>query len=196
MTRILESYIAMMCGADGVDQTVTVEIESFATRSMVDDVEDILHAAQKACAAKLVDYDSFNSDSDYLNALDARAIEFELVSVRKPGKQLRFAYEGYVGENKDKLFNGPVLAVDFDEADFAARWGIALQAGILKGDARLRDPAAFCESLEAVEVTRCDKNPVSLDELADSSRSVIAAHAKGEPISDLLDELAALTALV
>jgi hypothetical protein len=83
-----------------------------------------------------------------------------------------------------------------DISDFAARWGIALQAGILKGDARLRDPAAFCESLEAVEVTRCDKNPVSLDELADSSRSVIAAHAKGAPISDLLDELAALTALV
>ncbi|MDG2570980.1 hypothetical protein P7L87_25845, partial [Vibrio parahaemolyticus] len=92
-------------------------------------------------------------------------------------------------------FSGPVLAVDTDEADFAARWGIALQAGALKGTAFL-DPSLFSEALEAVEVIRCDEHPVSLPELVSSARTLIAAHDRGEPTSDLIDELAVLIALV
>jgi hypothetical protein len=172
----------MMCGADGLEQTVTVQVESRPDTPMVDD-------------AGVVDYDSFNSDSEYLNALDAKAAEYHVVSIRKPGQPGRFAYEGYVGENDETVLTGPVLAVDADEADFAARWGIALQAGTLKGRVFL-DPDLFSEALEAVEVVRCDEHPVSFPELVRSARSFIEAHDRGEPTSDLIDELAALTALV
>ncbi|WP_262030602.1 hypothetical protein [Microvirga sp. Mcv34] len=195
MIRILKSYIAVMCGPAGIDQTVDVEVESLKSSSMLDDAGDILQAAQKKCAATVVDYDSFTSDSEYLNKLDARSAEYHVVSIRKPGEPVRFAYEGYVGENDETVFSGPVLAVDADEADFAARWGIALQAGTLKGTAFL-DPDLFSEALEAVEVVRCDEHPVSLPELVSSARALISAHDRGEPTSDLIDELAVLTALV
>jgi hypothetical protein len=143
----------------------------------------------------VVDYDSFNSDSEYLNTLDARAAEYHVVSIRKPGQPGRFAYEGYVGENDETLVSGPVLAVDGDEADFAARWGIALQAGTLKGKV-FKDPDLFLEVLDAVEVVRCEENPVGLPELASAARTLVATHNSSEPISDLIDELAVLTALV
>ncbi|WP_262267292.1 MULTISPECIES: hypothetical protein [Microvirga] len=195
MNRIIRSYIAMMCGPDGLEQTVTIEVESRPDTPMRDDAGDILQAAQKRCAAGVVDYDSFNSDSEYLNMVDARAAEYHVVSIRKPGQPVRFAYEGYVGENDEAVFSGPVIAVDTDEADFAARWGIALQAGTLKGSAFF-DPELFSEALESVEVVRCSDHPVSLPELVSSARTLIAAHERGEPISDLIDELAVLTALV
>jgi hypothetical protein len=195
MNRILRSYIAMMCGPDGLEQTVTVQVESRPDTPMLDDAGDILQAAQKRCAAGVVDYDSFTSDSEYLNTLDAKAAEYHVVSIRRPGQPSRFAYEGYVGENDETLFSGPVLAVDPNEADFAARWGIALQAGTLKGRAFL-DPDLFSEALGAVEVVRCDDHPVSLPELVSSARSLIEADDRGEPTSDLVDELAVLTALV
>jgi hypothetical protein len=195
MNRNLKSYIATMCGPNGVDQTVTVQVESLPDTPMLDDAGDILHAAQKRCAGTVVDYDSFTSDSVYLNALDSKAAEYHVVSIRKPGQCGRFAYESYVGENDEALFSGPVLAVDADEADFAARWGIALQAGTLKGSAFL-DPGLFSEALEAVELVRCEEHPVSLPEIVSSARSLIEAHDRGEPTSDLVDELAVLTALV
>jgi hypothetical protein len=195
MTRILRSYIAIMCGPTGIDQTVNVEVESLEANTMLDDAGEILQAAQKKCAAGVVDYDSFTSDSTYLNTLDAKAAEYHVVSIRKPGRCGRFAYEGYVGENDETLFSGPVLAVDADEADFAARWGIALQAGTIKGSAFL-DPDLFSEALEAVEVVRCEEHPVSLPEIVSSARGLIEAHDRGEPTSDLVDELAVLTALV
>ena len=195
MNRILRSYIAMMCGPDGLEQTVTVQVESRPDTPMLDDAGDILQAAQKQCAGGVVDYDSFTSDSAYLNTLDAKAAEYHVVSIRKAGQCGRFAYEGYVGENDETLFSGPVLAVDADEADFAARWGIALQAGTLKGSAFL-DPDLFSEALDAVEVVRCEENPVGLPELVSSARDLIAAHDRGEPTSDLIDELAVLIALV
>jgi hypothetical protein len=195
MNRILKSYIAVMCGPDGIDQTVTVQVESLPAHTMLEDAGGILLAAQKQCAASVVHYDSFRSDSEYLDTLDAKAAEYHVVSIRKPGQPARFAYEGYLGENDETVFNGPVLAVDADEADFAARWGIALQAGALKGRAFL-DPDLFSEALEDVEVVRCDENPVSLPELGSSARSLIEAHDRGEPTSDLIDELAVLTALV
>lgn len=195
MTRTLRSYIATMCGPTGIDQTVNVEIESLKANTMLDDAGEILQAAQKKCAGGVVDYDSFTSDSEYLNTLDVKAAEWHVVSIRKPGQPGRFAYEGYVGENDDRVFTGPVLAVDADEADFAARWGIALQAGTLRGSV-FRDPDLFSEALEAVEVVRCHEHPLGLPELVSSARSLIAAHDRGEPTSDLIDELAVLTALV
>lgn len=100
MNRILKSYIATMCGPDGIEQNVTVQVESRPDTPMLDDAGDILQAAQKRCAAGVVDYDSFNSESEYLNTLDARATEYNVVSIRKPGRPGRFAYEGYVGENE------------------------------------------------------------------------------------------------
>jgi hypothetical protein len=184
-----------MCGPDGIEQTLTVQVESRPDAPMLDNAGDILQAAQKRCAGTVVDYDSFNSDSEYLNTLDARAAEYHVVSVRKSGNPGRYGYEGYVGENDDTVFTGPVLAVDADEADFAARWGIALQAGTLRGKV-LKDPDLFFEALEAVEIVRCEENPVGLPELVSSARDLIAAHDRGEPTSDLIDELAVLTALV
>ncbi|WP_162820610.1 hypothetical protein [Microvirga calopogonii] len=174
---------------------MTAEVESCPGYTMLDDLGEILRTARKRCAASVVDYDSFTSDSEYLNTLDAKGAEYHVVSIRKPGQPVRFAYEGYVGENDETIFSGPVLAVDADEADFAARWGIALQAGTLKGSAFF-DPELFSEALEAVEVVRCSDHPVSLPELVSSARTLIAANERGEPISDLLDELAVLTALV
>ncbi|MDG2570850.1 hypothetical protein P7L87_25190, partial [Vibrio parahaemolyticus] len=108
MDRILRSYIAVMCGPTGIDQTINVEVESLKASSMLDDAGDILHAAQKICAAAVVDYDSFTSDSDYLNKLDVKAAEYHVVSIRKPGQPTRYAYEGYVGENDETVFSGPV----------------------------------------------------------------------------------------
>ncbi|MBD2746025.1 hypothetical protein IC232_04850 [Microvirga sp. BT688] len=195
MNRILRSYIVTMSGPDNIDQTINVQVESLPNTPMLDDAGDILQAAQKRCAAAVVDYDSFNSDSEYLNTLDARAAECHVVSIRKPGDLARYIYEGYVGENDERVFTGPVLAVDADEADFAARWGIALQAGTLRGKI-LKDPDRFFEALDAVEVRRCEESPVGLPELVSSARALIAAHDRDEPTSDLIDELAVLIALV
>jgi hypothetical protein len=114
MNRILKTYIATMCGPDGIDQTVTVQVESLSAHTMLDDAGAILLAAQKQCAAGVVHYDSFRSDSDYLDTLDAKAAEYHVVSIRKAGQPGRFAYEGYLGENDETVFNGPVLAVDAD----------------------------------------------------------------------------------
>jgi hypothetical protein len=192
MPHILKSYVATMSGPDGSEQTVTVEVESRPGYTMLDDLDEIIRSAQKRCAAKTLVHEDYTSDSGYLNDLDARAEGYHLLSVNKPGPLRRFAYEGFVGENDEKLYTGPVQAVDEDEADFAARWGIALQAGLLAGQSLIKDPDAFAEALDHVTVLQCLENPVSLSELANAVQSLVTAHTTGEPVSDLIDDLAVL----
>jgi hypothetical protein len=196
MSHILKSYVAAMSGPDGSDQTVTVEVESRPSYIMLDDLGEILLSAQKSCAAKTLVHEDYTSDSDYLNELEARAEGYHLLSVHKPGAIKRFAYEGFVGENDEKLYTGPVQAVDDDEADFAARWGIALQAGSLAGQTLIKDIDAFSEALDHVTVLKCVENPVSLNELTKAVQSLVTAHTLGTPVSDLIDDLAVLTAFV
>ena len=57
----------MMCGPDDIEQTVTVQVESRENTPMLGDAGDILQAAQKQCAAGVVAYDGFRSDSEYLS---------------------------------------------------------------------------------------------------------------------------------
>jgi hypothetical protein len=192
MPHILKSYVATMSGPDGSEQTVTVEVESCPGYTMLDDLEEILRTAQKRCAAKTLVHEDYTTDSDYLNDLDARAEGYHLLSVNKPGPLRRFAYEGFVGENDEKLYTGPVQAVDDDEADFAAQWGIALQAGSLAGLTLIKDTNAFSEVLDHVTVVRCVENPVNLNELARAVQSLVTAHTLGAPVSDLIDDLAVL----
>ncbi|QRM34796.1 hypothetical protein [Microvirga sp. VF16] len=196
MPYILKSYVAVMSGPDGSEQTVTVEVESLHGYTMLDDLDEILQSAQKRCAAKTLVHEDYKSDSDYLNDLDTRAVGYHLLSVHKPGPLRRFAYEGFVGENDEKLYTGPVQAVDGDEADFAARCGIALQAGSLAGQTLIKDSARFSEVLDHVTVVHCVENPVSLNELAEAVKSLVAAHTLGAPVSDLIDDLAVLTAFI
>jgi hypothetical protein len=161
MPHILKSYVAAMSGPDGSEQMVTVEVESRPGETMLDDLEEILRSALKSCAAKTLVYGSYTSDSRCLNDLDARAEGYHLLSVKKPGPVKRFTYEGFVGENDENLYRGPVQAVDPDEADFAARWGIALQGGCLTGQTLIKDLDAFADALDRATVLRCVEEPVS-----------------------------------
>lgn len=107
--------------------------ESYGASSLpeyfVDNLEDIYLAAGKAAAARQIDYDSFSSDSDYLDTLDRFAENLYLQSVQVPGTVGRtYAVDGvYPGDG------GP-FGDDFDgscagEAQFQAKWTMSENDG-------------------------------------------------------------------
>ena len=116
------------------EHVVVVDAEDYYRASdlpdyFVDNLEDIYAAAAKAAAARQVDYDSFSSDSDYLDTLDRYAENLYLQSVEVPGAVGRaYSVEGlYPGDG------GP-FGDDFGgscagEAEFQAKWTMSENDG-------------------------------------------------------------------
>lgn len=110
---------------DEYDQTNVLD---FFTENM----EDIRKDAAKAVASRFVDYDSFGSDSDYLDRLDRVADTYYLKDMRVPGAET-FSYdvEGIYAPHDDatELWKGVESASCVSEARFRGLWTMAINSG-------------------------------------------------------------------
>lgn len=96
--------------------------------SLRENLPDLDRQARNAVAARRVDYDRFDGDSEYLNAVDRAAGDYYTVSAGVEGAAVKnYSVEGiYPGEGG--IWEDVVGAVNSSEATFQGAWTMAENA--------------------------------------------------------------------
>lgn len=123
-------------GEENVETVVEHEFEGgigpegLTCEQLSDAAVEIADVARKNVASRSVDYDSFSSDSAYLEALDARARQFYVVEMAAPGEQAVYVVDGEYDGDPDHAgrWGDRVSATSVGEAEFQARWVMAENA--------------------------------------------------------------------
>lgn len=184
-------------GADTIEIVVDGEGADVAS---IDDLIEIVReevdtARKRAVGTHIVDYDSFSSDSAYLDQVDIFAGQTVVVGVSLAGEPASYGVLGRYddGEEYADLATGVTAA----DAEFQVRWKMAEEQGAT--------PAEFDDFLDAmieIEIVRCEPGPISDDELRRALQALIdetvAAGHSGEALDKavrLLSEPAPETAV-
>lgn len=160
-----------------------------SVHDLIEIVREEADAARKrAVATHIVDYDSFSSDSAYLDQVDTFAGQTQVVGVSLVGETASYGVLGQFEDGTD--WAGLSAGVTAAEAEFHVRWKMALQQGAT--------PAAFDDFLDAVaevEIVRCEPGPISSEELRAALQALIdeanAAGRSGEDLDQAVDLLRA-----
>lgn len=147
--------------------------DGLTCEQLSDAAVEIADAARKAVASRSVDYDSFSSDSAYLEALDARAREFYVVDMAAPGAQTVFSVDGEYDGDPDHAgrWGDQVSAASVGEAEFQARWIMAANASYY--DRQINEGAVDGGKLFEKLVDRMDIQTIDTGMI----RAVVAADA-------------------
>lgn len=117
---------------------------------IMDNFEEIDLEARKKIASRVVDYDSFGSDSAYLDRIDevAECYYLEFLSI-EGAKDFLFDVEGVYQD--DQLWGETVSAINRDEARLHAKWIMASNSGVTPDPTR-ESPSKWLEHLfEAID---------------------------------------------
>jgi len=124
---------------------------------------EIAESARKKFASRFVDYESFGSDSEYMNRLDAVASEFTITGVESASEQQRVRYHiyGRYSDDEGGTWSDHVWAVDTAEADLIARQTMAENEYGGEAGAGREDEASFQDTMEEIEIHDCYPEPVT-----------------------------------
>lgn len=176
---------------NGVETIEMVVPGEGADVASVHDLIEILReeagtACKRAVATHIVDYDSFSSDSAYLDQVDTFAEQTQVVGVSLAGETASYGVLGQFEDGTD--WAGLSAGVTAAEAEFHVRWKMALQQGAT--------PASFDDFLDAVaevEIVRCEPGPITDEELRATLQALIdeanAAGRSGEDLDQAVDLL-------
>lgn len=173
----------------------TVETLVDHDRVMTDDEDDFIEVVREAledarksvAGAHLVDYDSFGSDSAYLDRIDEVAREMEVVSVELTGKPVRYAVRGDYSQEGD--WADSMEGVTEAEARFQARWTMAENEGAV-----VNPFDEFLDRLADIDITECEPEPVSKDEYRDMLRALCQEAAEAGHTGEALEKAMAALA--
>jgi len=165
--------------------------DAYAVSDMIEDVRECAGFARKRAAGTyLVDYDSFGSESAYLNRVDEVAEEMKVIGVYIAGPSKRYAVSGIYSDGGGSWHDW-VEATDDAEAIFQAKWSMAENQG--------SDPAEdldyFLNRMDDIEITSYGLEPVTKDEYKDAIRKLVeeavAAGHSGPALDDAIEKLKA-----
>lgn len=147
------------------DHVVVIDTEmEFDHRTLkgyfLENLEEFRRAAARNVAAARTDYESYGSDSAYLDRLDAISECFYLDSVGVPGVKTRqYSVEGiYPGDGG--MWGDDVEACCRDEAEFQGQWVMSVNAGyeldtyMEAGDSPTKAVESLTGQMEDQEMTR------------------------------------------
>lgn len=169
MTYLEKFVVTVIDANDDSEHQVEVEAPRRDGSTMLDAAADIALDARKKYAATMVDYDSFGSDSAYLDRIDAIADRLTIVSLAKAGEMTPFLVEGFYSD--EQAWSDRIDAVDAEDAEFSARWIMAANEG-----ARPQDFESFLDAMLDQKVVSLRPDPVSFDELVEMVRSHVSTH--------------------
>lgn len=157
------------------EHEVIIEVDDYTRENVSEffqeNLREIRADAAKAVASRFVDYDSFGSDSAYLDRLDEVADTMYLADVRVPGVVTRaYTMEGiYPGDGG--IWSDDEVACCVSEAEFRALWTMSINDGFsVEGAIRDSDTAdSAVESLQSYmenqELTgMCDVSRPKIDD--------------------------------
>lgn len=166
-------FVTVIDTDDDSEHQVEVEVERHKVErldgeAMIDAAIDISIEARKKYAATLVDYDSFGSDSAYLDRIDKIADDrLTIGSLTKAGEMTPFLVDGVYSD--DQLWSDRIDGVDAEDAAFSARWIMAVNEG-----ARPKEFESFLDTMLDQKVFSCRPDPVSFDDLLEMIRTHVS----------------------
>ncbi len=133
--------------------------------------DDIIAKARKNAASRYVDYESFGSDSDYMERLDVVGDEFDPqeVTVVDDAPKARYRIYGHYSSDDGGTWCDYVFASSYEEAEFQGRWQMAVNEQGKPGDT---DFQVYLEDIEIYDNDRC---PLTTDEAIEFIRRVAAS---------------------
>lgn len=176
--------------ANTIEVVVEGDGAEFASvEDLIEIVREEAEGARKhAVGTHIVDYNSFGSDSAYLDQIDRFAAETVVVGVSLVGETASYGVLGRYDNGND--YADLTLGVTEAEAEFQARWTMALNQGA--------DPTDLDDLLDAmaeIEIVRCQAGPISDDELRIALQALIdeatAAGHSGEALDNAVEMLRA-----
>ncbi|NTF17218.1 hypothetical protein G6L37_02080 [Agrobacterium rubi] len=114
------------------EHVVVIDVDDYGRHDVSEffqeNLQEIRKAAAKAVASRSVDYDSFGSDSEYLDRLDRVADTMYLADACVPGVVTRtYTMEGLYSEGSP--WSDDEVACCFSEAEFRALWTMSVNDG-------------------------------------------------------------------
>jgi len=165
--------------------------DAYSVSDMIEDVRECAgFARRRAAGTYLVDYDSFGSESAYLNRVDEVVEEMKVTGVYIAGPSKRYAVSGIYSDGGGDWYDW-VEATSDAEAVFQAKWSMAENQG--------SDPAEdfeyFLDAMDGIEITSYAPEPVTKDEYKDAIRKLVeeavAAGHGGPALDEAIEKLKA-----
>lgn len=148
----------------------------------------IVSEARKSAAARLIDFDSYDNDSAYLDALDRLSETLVPDTVIMAGPRERYGFLGHYSDGEG-VCEDSVDATCQAEAEFQAKWMMATNEGALTDDIE-----NFACTMEGVEIEDCYPDPVTKDELIELlARVVVEAQSAGVSSPSIDEAVSALS---
>ena len=157
------------------EHEVVIEVDDYTRENVSEffqeNLREIREDAARAVASRFVDYESFGSDSAYLDRLDQVSDTMYLADVRVPGAVTRaYTMEGvYPGEGG--IWSDDEVACCISEAEFRARWtmsindGYSLEAAIRNSETADAAVSSLQSYMEDQELTgMCDVSRPKIDD--------------------------------
>jgi hypothetical protein len=182
-------FLVILADRAGTQHPVNVDAAAVLEDGSMICLSRIIAAeARKNLASRTIEYESYNSDSQYMDDLDRKAESYTLVSIGKNGVKKTFEVDGLYSDQSGP-WTDDVQAVDEDEAHFQGAWQMSLNAG--------EDPAHegdFLDGLDDHTIHHAALRPIRTEDLATAVLGLIDAHRSGHGIEAEIAGLADMVA--
>jgi len=163
------------------------DYDAYFVSEMIEDVRECAgDALKRAAGTYLVHYDSFGSDSAYLDRVDEVVAEMTFKGVYIAGASKRYAVSGIYSDGGGDWYDW-VEATDDAEAVFQAKWAMAENQG--------RDPAedfdSFLNLMDDIQITSYAQEPVTKQEYQDALTALVREALEAGYTGSALDEAVA-----
>lgn len=161
----------------------------YGVEDLVNVLPEVLRQACVKAAARYVDYDTFDNDSNYLDFCDKLALDFQPVAVVPvlETERQRFRCNGIYLNSDGDGWTGLVHGATIGEAQFQAKWAMAIASA---GDTRKYDD--FASLMDGCAIDHVAPEPVTVEEMADAARALLAegpGGAAAERVTEMLGKL-------
>ena len=160
------SILASGTSARSKPADTEVQVELRPNCDVADKLATIIGDAKRNLASRNVDYDSFRSDSAYLDALDAATDEVSIVDLKAKGAANTFFCRARISDDDRRIFVRNICAPNAEAAKILMAWTLAKLLSVSEGDAL----ADFADGLEIDTPAPTDASDVRVAYVVESPK--------------------------
>lgn len=156
----------------GKEHTVEVDCDGplCSADAMMEAAPEAAREARRTFATHFVNYDAYDSDSEYADMLAKVGERFTVEGMGKPGDAFRHSVYGLYGDPREEgTWADWVHGVDRADAEFQAKWQMALNCGAEPKE----DFEQFLATMSDMEITDCAPEALTRDEAIGLLRRIV-----------------------